>query len=150
MKKDNYHISIIAEADEKTAFDTICNVAGWWTSKMEGSCNKLNDVFTVRLGETSVTFKVTEYEPFTKVSWRVTDCNLHWLKDTKEWKDTTVAWQVDADNGQTKITMTHIGLVPGIECYDNCKNGWNFYTGESLRKLINEGHGLPEAPKSLR
>jgi hypothetical protein len=39
--------------------------------------------------------------------------------------------------------MTHIGLVPGVECYEDCKKGWNFYVGESLFRWMTEGKGLP-------
>ena len=39
--------------------------------------------------------------------------------------------------------MTHVGLTPDKECYEDCNKGWSFYVGESLRKLITEGKGLP-------
>ena len=41
--------------------------------------------------------------------------------------------------------MKHVGLIPEIECYESCEKGWNFFTGDSLLKLINEGKGMPEA-----
>ena len=46
--------------------------------------------------------------------------------------------------------MTHIDLIPEIECYENCGKGWNFYTGESLTKLINEEAGMPDTPTNKR
>ena len=39
--------------------------------------------------------------------------------------------------------MTHVGLVPGIECYEDCEKGWDFYIKESLFKFLTEGKGLP-------
>jgi hypothetical protein len=39
--------------------------------------------------------------------------------------------------------MTHAGLVPGIECYENCQKGWDFYLRESLQKLLRENEGVP-------
>jgi hypothetical protein len=82
--------------------------------------------------------------PGKKVVWQVKDCNLHWINDKKEWKDTSVVWEASSNNGATRVKMTHAGLVPGVECYDNCKGGWDFFVGESLSKLLNENKGLPD------
>ena len=40
--------------------------------------------------------------------------------------------------------MTHIGLVPKVECYEKCEAVWKFFVGESLRKLLNENMGMPD------
>jgi hypothetical protein len=150
MKNENYHISITVKADAKKAVNSICNVADWWTSNIEGNSKNLNDVFTIHFGETFVTFKITELIPERKIVWAVTDCNLHWLNDKKEWNNTKVEWQISASDGSSNITMIHDGLIPAAECYENCEKGWNFFTGESLKKLINEGQGMPETPKAAR
>jgi hypothetical protein len=47
-------------------------------------------------------------------------------------------------DGQTRVTMTHLGLLPGIECYNDCSTGWNFYVGQSLLQLLTGGKGLPD------
>ena len=76
--------------------------------------------------------------------WQVTDCNLDRLHDKKEWNGTTVVWDISSDDGgTTRVHMTHVGLVPGVECYDECKRGWDFCVGKSLQKLLAEGTGLP-------
>jgi hypothetical protein len=47
--------------------------------------------------------------------------------------------------------MTHVGLSPALECYDNCSGGWGFYFNRSLRKLITTGVGEPDpAPAKQR
>ena len=150
MKNENYQIKITVNADLKTAFTNICNVAGWWTRNVEGNSEKLNDVFTVRFGETFVTFQITEFVPNKKIAWLVIDSYLPFVKDKKEWNDTIVDWHIADDNSATKITMTHIDLIPEIECYENCEKGWNFYIGESLKKLMNEGNGMPDTPTNKR
>ena len=73
-------------------------------------------------------------------------CNLHWLKDKKECKGTDVLWEIVPMKGATEILMTHIGLKPGIECFEDCTVGWNHYVKESLFKLLNEGKGVPDHP----
>ena len=39
--------------------------------------------------------------------------------------------------------LTHAGLVESHECYGVCVQGWGFYIGESLRRLIEDGAGQP-------
>jgi hypothetical protein len=150
MKNENYNITINVDASAQDAVESICNVAGWWTINLEGNTKNLNDVFTVHFGKTFVTFKITEFIPDKKISWLVTDSVVHSLKDIKEWNDTKVLWDISEENGAAKITMTHVGLTPAVECYDMCKKGWNFFTGESLKKLINEGKGLPDTSTQER
>jgi hypothetical protein len=53
-------------------------------------------------------------------------------------------WEIAPANNGTQINFTHIGLVPGIECYNGCEKAWNFYVNESLLKLLTEGKGIPE------
>src|SRR5215467_4494923 len=144
MKQDNYHASITTGMRAAEAFKNINNVSAWWTKSLEGSSEKLNDVFTVRWGETFVTFRIDEVVPGKKVVWFVTDCNIQGLNDKKEWKGTKIDWDISQKNGSTQIDFTHVGLVPGIECYDMCEKGWTFFITESLAKLIDEGKGRPD------
>jgi len=60
MKKQDYTTTITVNASAQEAFKSINNVSKWWTEDMEGSSQKLNDVFTVRFGETWMTMKVVE------------------------------------------------------------------------------------------
>lgn len=150
MKNENYQICINTNADAKKAFKNICDVAGWWTRNIEGNTENLNDVFTVHFGETFVTFKITELIQNKKIVWTVTDSYLPFVNDKKEWNNTSVDWKIAENNDATKITMTHIGLMPAVECYENCEKGWNFYSGESLKQLMNEGKGLPDTPTNKR
>lgn len=83
MKKQNYHCGITANSTANKAIKNINRVYAWWTENFEGHSEKLNDIFTVRFGETFVTFKVIEVIAGKKIVWQVTDCHLHWLKDKK-------------------------------------------------------------------
>lgn len=143
-KEQDYYVSISANATAQEAFKSINNVPGWWTKNFEGHSEKPNDIFTVRFGETFITSKIVELIPDKKIVWHVIDCNKHWLKNRKEWKDTKMSWEISTENNVTQISFTHIGLVPGIECYNGCEKAWNFYVKESLFKLLNEGKGMPE------
>ncbi len=142
MKKHDYQKSFNAGVTAKEAFENITNVAGWWTASFKGSAKTVNDEFEVTFGKTKVNFKVTESVPYKKLVWLVTDCYLDWLNDKTEWKDTKIVWNISKENKSTKIEMTHVGLVPGIECYNDCEAGWNQYVGESLPKLISAAKGI--------
>jgi len=150
MQKKDYHSSITANITPAQAFESINHVAEWWTNNFEGNSEKAGDIFTVRFGETFVTFKVVEVVAGKKAAWEVIDCNLHWLSDKKEWKGTVINWEVTTQNGATRIDFTHQGLVPEVECYETCEKGWNFFIKESLFSFITKGKGLPEVPKAAR
>jgi len=144
MKKQDYTASITVTATAQEAFKKINNVPDWWTIVFEGHSQKLNDVFTVRFGETFITIKIIKLIANKKIGWQVIDCYKHWIKDKKEWLNTEMHWEIFAVNDAAQINFTHVGLVPGIECYSGCEGAWNFYIKESLFKLLAEGKGIPE------
>ena len=142
MKDQDYQKSFTVNVTAKEAFANIVNVSDWWTSSFKGSAENLNDEFDVTFGKTTVNFKVIESIPFKKLIWKVTDCCLDWLNNKTEWKDTEIVWNISSEKNKTKIKMTHVGLVPGIECYNDCEAGWNQYAGESLPALIATDKGI--------
>ena len=140
----DYHADIEVHCSVKEAFDAISRVSAWWTENTEGRTVNLNDEFTVRFGETFSKFRIIELIPAQKLVWHVLDCNLHWMSDKKEWKGTKVLWQLSSADGATRISMTHMGLNAGVECFEDCTKGWNHYVKVSLLKLIEEGKGEPD------
>jgi hypothetical protein len=144
MKEQDYHTSITVTATAQEAFKSINRVFDWWTTVFEGNSEKQGDVFTVHFGETYITVKIVELIPGKNIIWQVIDCYKHWLKDKKEWLGTKMIWEISAEENGTQISFTHVGLVPGIECYNGCEKAWNFYINESLFKLLTEEKGVPE------
>jgi len=140
--KQDYTCTIAVDATPQEAIDAIGRVSDWWAKNYKGRSQDTGDVFTVTFGETFVTFRI-EVVPGKKVTWYVTDCNLHWLKDKKEWLDTQAIWEISRQKDTTQIQMTHIGLVPEVECYENCEAGWNEHIKESLYSLLTTGKGTP-------
>ena len=144
MEKKNFHRTITVNASTEEALKKINQVNLWWAKKVKGKSEKLNDKFTVDFGETYVDFQISELVPNKKVTWKVTDCNLHWIKAKKAWTGTEVVFEISKKGNATQIDFTHIGLVPGVECYNDCEVGWNGHVTNSLVKFINEGKGMPE------
>ena len=143
MNQENYQCSISVKATAEDSFQAINNVPEWWAKKVVGSSDHLNDVFMIDWGETWVKFKITDFDANKKITWHCTDCYLGWLKDKTEWKGTTVVFELASEPGGTKIDFTHKGLVPQVECYDQCVKGWDQYVKGSLVGLLNEGKGQP-------
>ena len=144
MTRQDYSASITTNLTANATAERINRVADWWTASFTGASEKVDDAFSVRWGETFVDFAVTGYVPARKIVWRVTDCNLGFVDDKKEWKDTEVVFDISSEGGPTTVTMTHAGLVPNVECYDTCSKGWNFFITESLQQLLTENQGMPD------
>ncbi len=144
MKTENFHLIMKVNASAEEAMKKISQVNLWWAKNFKGTSEKLNDKFTVHFGKTFVDFQISELVPGKKVVWKVTDCNLHWINNKKEWNNTEVVFELSGKGKATQIDFTHIGLVPGVECYEDCEIGWNGHLANSLVKLINEGKGMPE------
>ncbi len=149
MMESNFQCSFTADVAPQAATDAISNVPAWWARNFEGASRAAGEVFTVRFGDTFVTFRITELVPGQRIVWKVTDSHLHWLTDKKEWNGTEVQWDVSRNGDSTEVTLTHVGLVPEIECYENCKGGWTFYATESLYELLTKGQGSPNQAPAL-
>jgi hypothetical protein len=145
QKHFTYNFTVNASAAQ--TMKGISEVDLWWAKKFKGKAAKLNDTFAVYFGgpkDTFVDFKISEVIPEKKIVWLVTDCNLHWVNNKKEWKNNEVIWTLTEKDGKTHVEFVHKGLTPDVECYESCKPGWTHHIKDSLIKLINNGTGFPE------
>ncbi len=145
MKDNNISAAFTTSASPEKSLAAIKNVRGWWATNVQGSSDKLNDVFTVRFGKTFSVIKVVEISAGHKLVWLILDCDLPLFPNPKDWLNTRVIWEITGKNGKTTVRMTHEGLTPDVSCYNDCKKGWTYYVTESLRRLITEGSGRPGA-----
>jgi len=145
MENKDYQTSITVDATAHEAFESINNVTQWWTENLEGHSQKLNDSFTVQFGNVHYSRQnLVEVVDDKKVVWLIMDSKLNFLKDKEEWTGTRIIFEISTQNGETKIHFRHIGLIPGIECFDACSNAWSQYIQHSLFKLITTGKGQPD------
>ena len=151
MATANYQSTITVEATAQDVYNAINHVAQWWTENLEGNSEQLDDEFTVRFGDVHVsTQKLVEIIPDKKVVWLVTDSRLNFIADQQEWTGTKISFEITEYNKKTEVRFTHIGLVPGIECFGACSNAWGQYIQQSLYNLLMTGKGQPTPKEGNR
>ena len=129
----------VAEAPD-TVFETIMNVRSWWSGLYGEEIQDEHDGgFTFRAGDGAhySRQKPVEVVPGRKVVWLVTDSKLTFVNDQQEWTGTKIGFELAPEGDGTKVTFTHSGLVPQLECYGECSNSWQRYMQERLLPLFN-------------
>jgi uncharacterized protein YndB with AHSA1/START domain len=138
-------MTITVDRSPKEVFDAINNVRGWWSKDIDGSTDEPGASFTYRYKDMhQSTQTITELVPRRKVSWHVSDSLLNFVRDKGEWDGTDIVFEIAGKNGKTELRFTHVGLIPALECYEACKEGWGYYIRDSLRSLIETGEGCPD------
>ena len=141
-------LSITFDVEQSPAevFSAINNVRAWWSGEIEGDTDRLDAEFSYSVPDIHYSkFRITEYEPGKQVAWYVTDSLLTFVADKEEWTGTTVIFDIEQRDGKTRVTFTHEGLAPQVECYEACSTAWGMYIGGSLRNLISSGKGAPNS-----
>ncbi len=146
--EQNFTTTISVDKTPEEVFDAINDVRGWWSEEIEGTTDRLGAEFKYHYKDLHLsTQKITELVPGRKVVWHVQDSRLNFVKDKTEWNGTDIVFEIAKKDGETELRFTHVGLVPALECYDACSDGWGFYIKDSLRDLITAGKGQPTRRK---
>jgi hypothetical protein len=147
MKKNDFTSSISAKISANEAIKKISNVPEWWGITFTGNSEKQNEKFTVKMGADSFfNFTVAELIPGKRVIWLVTDCNMPWYSDKKEWANTKLIFDLAENGGVTELNFTHEGLTPDVECYKDCEPGWTHWIQTSLFSYLTNGKGIFRPP----
>ncbi|MBS1605509.1 MAG: SRPBCC domain-containing protein [Bacteroidetes bacterium] len=118
------------------------DVRNWWGGKdLTGKSTLLNDEFVIDHPGTHYSKQqLTEVIPGKKIVWQVTEGTLYWLKNDKnEWTNTRMIIELTDHGSGTIINFTHEGVVPGKECYEACRQGWNTVLKDYLFNYITYG-----------
>jgi len=147
MSKHDFTSSISAKISATEAIKRIGNVPEWWGITFSGSSEKQHDTFIVKMGGDSFfDFTVAELIPGKRIVWLVTDCNMPWYSDKKEWTNTKLIFDLIENKGVTELQFTHEGLTPDVACYADCAPGWTHWIKTSLFSYFTTGKGVFRAP----
>lgn len=144
MATPDFSTTILVDKTPKEVFNAINNVRGWWSENIDGNTDKLNAQFLYHYKDVHISkMKIVELVPDKKVVWLVLENQFNFTKDQHEWKGNKIVFEISQKDNQTQLQFTQIGLVPGYECYNVCKDAWTGYIQGSLKDLITTGKGKP-------
>jgi hypothetical protein len=144
MKTSDYTATLLVDQTPEEAFNAIKNFRAWWSEEIEGSTDKLNEVFFYHYQDMHLCkLKLIEMVPGKKLVYQVLDNQFSFTKDKSEWINTKLIFKISSEGDKTKIKFTHEGLVPDYECYNVCFDAWTVYIKKSLYNLITTGKGEP-------
>ncbi|MFD2162806.1 SRPBCC domain-containing protein [Paradesertivirga mongoliensis] len=147
MKNNDFSTTVLVDQKPEEVFNVILDVRAWWSGLFDesfaGSSNKLGDEFSFRAGG-GVHYtkqKLVELIPNKKVVWLVTKSDLSFVDTTDEWTGTKISFEISRELDKTKVTFTHIGLVPKFECYESCAPAWTQYIHERFTAAVVKARG---------
>ncbi|MDO3641677.1 SRPBCC domain-containing protein [Mucilaginibacter sp. L3T2-6] len=146
MNKQHLTATIVVDKTPKEAFDAILNIKKWWSENIEGETSNIGDEFTYSAKTLHrCRMKLAEAIPNKKITWEVLDNYFSFTNDQTEWVGTKITFDITQEDDKTKVQFTHLGLVPGHECYEVCEGAWIDYITNSLYNLIATGTGYPNS-----
>lgn len=142
--QQDYTVSFTFDQTPENIFDAVTHPSTWWGETIKGETQHQGDEFTFEVPGVHYTKqRLVEVVPDQRVVWLVTEADLTFLKNRAEWKGTKIVFDIAKQGDKTKLTFTHVGLRPDVECYNFCAPGWDQYVKGSLRLLIETGKGAP-------
>jgi len=145
MSEQSYSTEILISAKPESVFKAITkDIDKWWT-ELSNQALQVGDQLVVRFEKTtSWVMTVSEAFPNRSLVWKVAEANhdLGGITKKDEWKGTTIKWKIVRNETGSKVTLTHQGLVPALECYEICQAGWGYFLG-SLKHYLETGKGYP-------
>jgi Activator of Hsp90 ATPase homolog 1-like protein len=133
MDNKNFEYTFTTSKKANEVFEHLINPENWWVGlfgeTIEGRSNAIGDEFSFKAGD-GIHYsnqKLTELVDNKKIVWLVTESNLSFLKNINEWAGTKISFDITKEDNKTKVTFTHDGLIPQIECYGGCSSAWTKY-----------------------
>ena len=152
MSRQSYSTQMLISAKPDSVYNAITkDIDKWWT-ELSNQALYEGDRLVVRFEKTtSWVMTVSEAFPDRSLVWKVVEANhdLEDLTQKDEWKETTIRWKIEKSETGTKVTLTHQGLIPALECYKICQAGWDYFLG-SLKKYLETGKGYPYSEATVK
>lgn len=145
----HYTQSILIAAAPAAVYDALTTaqgLRGWWSKDCDVD-NRVGGELRFRFGPHYKHMRIEKLEPDSEVRWRCTVAHIDVDRFTRkdEWVGTELVFHLSsAAQGQTRLDFEHVGLMPQLECYDLCKEGWQYFM-LSLQQFVATGRGTPFA-----
>ena len=143
----HYQQSLIVEADPATLYAALTTpegLRGWWTQDCDVE-TKAGGSLHFRFGPNHKDLRIERLEPGREVRWLCTGAHIAVgeLSCRYEWVGTQLVFRLTPQgSGRTRLDFEHIGLVPALEGYGLCSDGWRHYLG-SVQRFAETGRGTP-------
>jgi uncharacterized protein YndB with AHSA1/START domain len=119
----DYTKTIALDASPDVVFEALTNPAslsGWWgqASGDGGEGGTLTFLFSCAVK----VLRVERAERRRGVTWSVLAS-----EPQVEWVGTKITFAVEDSGAGTLLDFRHVGLTPELECFDQCRRGWDQY-----------------------
>ncbi len=139
---DGFRREMMIAASPLRVFDALTSLeglTGWWSSSARGS-GAPGGQFQLGFDgvDETITMRVDVATSPTAVAWT---CLEH--TGLPDWLGTTIVFELAGlEQDRTRLSFHHGGLVPELECYDQCRSGWERFLA-SLAAYVERGRGNP-------
>jgi regulatory protein YycH of two-component signal transduction system YycFG len=135
--KKSFTTTLTVDKTPEEVFAAINDVRSWWSGQIEGDTNTVGNEFTYRYEDLHYSKqKVAELTPNKKIVWLVSESNLSFVKDKTEWNGTEITFEISKKADKTQICFTHVGLIPELECFNDCSGAWHSILMDDLKGLL--------------
>lgn len=144
---DSYTREIIVSSTPEAAYLALTTGFNkWWTT----GCNPISetgDKITFRFGPSYWVMRVNNLIPDNYLELECLEA--HHVHEglpssiLNEWEGTRLKWEILEQGEKIKIVLVHEGLVPSLECYEVCEQGWDYFFVNSLKQYLDTGEGTP-------
>lgn len=146
MSGTDYTFTYDVPQSPKEVYDAVLDVRGWWSRRISGDTDRLGEFVYEVPGVHRAHLRITELASERRIVWHVIENWFASSPDVDEWAGSDIIFDVEPTGAGSRLTFTHIGLTPELECYENCATGWSRHALQSLHDLISSGAGAPIIP----
>jgi uncharacterized protein YndB with AHSA1/START domain len=143
----HFQRSLVLQTSPATVYAALTTSEGlrsWWTQDCDVA-TEVGGTIRLRFGCSQKDMRIERLAPGSDVCWLCTGARIASAEfaHQDEWVGTRLVFRlVPHGQGRTRLDFEHIGLVPALDCYGLCSDGWRHYLG-SLQQLVETGRGTP-------
>ena len=129
----DFTASFSVPATREEVYRAITKPHSWWDKKVEGDAAEQGSEFHYSDDDRYVGFSVQEADG-DRVVWTVEPTDNP--KEDHEWDDTSLIFDIEEDEGNTKVNFTHRGMRPHDRGYEEIAKTWKDRIAKGLQPLI--------------